>query len=253
MLTRIWQSLLIDWHQKTQELITLERDLAGLLVQTPWVLLMSHPGINVVSAAELAAETGPIEHYASAKAITGRAGLFPSRYQSDGVDRGGHLSRFRNARMRAAWLMAAECLLKCNDYWKGKFHHWKSQGHDARDIRVRIANRFTRTVFPMVAGRKVFNHRSRLDRSYILEKLLNFHREHQTPMAQIMTDLKSATDQLPQHAYADEARPLQEAQRKSFRSRRDVPQQLGTLLVGVLARLGATAGNTIRSARSSGS
>ncbi len=240
MMTRIWQSLLIDWQQKTQQIIALERDIASLLVQTPWVLLMSHPGINVVSAAELAAETGPIEHYASSKAITGRAGLFPSRYQSDGVDRGGNLSRFRNARMRGAWLLAAECLLKCNDYWRGKFNFWKTQGHDSRDIRVRIANRFTRTVFQMVAGRKVFNHRSRLDRSYILDKLLTFHREHDTPMAEILTDLKSATDQLPKHAYADEAKPLQEVQRKSFRSRRNEPQQLGTLLVGLLARLGVT-------------
>lgn len=240
MMTRIWQSLLIDWQQKTQQIIALERDIVGMLVQTPWVLLMSHPGINVISAAELAAETGPIEHYASAKAITGRAGLFPSRYQSDGVDRGGKLSRFRNARMRGAWLMAAECLLKSNDYWKGMFNFWKSQGHDSRDIRVRIANRFSRTVFQMIAGRKVFNHRSRLDRGYILDKLLTFHREHNTPIAQILTDLKSATDQLPKHAYADEAKPLQEVQRKSFRSRRNEPQQPGTLLVGLLARLRVT-------------
>ena len=38
--------------------IVLERDVAGLLVKTPWVLLMSHPGINAVSAAELA--VGPV-------------------------------------------------------------------------------------------------------------------------------------------------------------------------------------------------
>ena len=59
---------------------------AGLLVQTPYVLLMGIPGINVVSAAEFAGEMGPIERYATARAITGRAGLFPSRYQSDHVD-----------------------------------------------------------------------------------------------------------------------------------------------------------------------
>ncbi len=40
-----------------------------------------------VSAARLAGEAGPIEHYASARAINGRAGLHPSRYQSDEVDR----------------------------------------------------------------------------------------------------------------------------------------------------------------------
>ena len=239
-MTRIWQTLLVDWQQKTQQILLLERDVAGLLVQTPWVLMMSHPGINVISAAELAAETGPIENYASAKAITGRAGLFPSRYQSDGVDRGGNLSRFRNGRMRAAWMLAAENLLKCNAYWSGKFHLWKSQGHDSRDIRVRIANRITRTAFQMVAGRKIYNHRSRLDRGYILDKLLTFHRDHDSPMSQILIDLKHAADHVPEHAYADEAKPLQEVHRKSLRSRKSRPQQIGNLLVAVLARLGVT-------------
>lgn len=240
VMTRIWQTLLIDWQQKTQQIHALERDLAGVLAQTPWILLMSHPGINVVSAAEIAGETGPIELYASPKAISGRAGLFPSRYQSDKVDRGGHLSRFRNGRMRAAWLLVADNLIKCNAYWRGKYNHWKSQGHDPRDLRCRIANRVTRTVFQMVAGRQVFRHPSRLDRGYILEKLLAFHREHDSPMACILTDLQSASAQLPKQAYADEAKPLQEVHRKSMRSRRNEPQQLGNLLVGVLVRLGVT-------------
>ena len=114
-------------------------------------------------------ETGPIELYASPKAISGRAGLFPSRYQSDKVDRGGNLSRFRNGRLRAAWLLVADNLIKCNAYWRGKYNHWKSQGHDPRDIRCRIANRVTRTVFQMGAGRQVFRHPSRLDRGYFEE------------------------------------------------------------------------------------
>ena len=59
-------------------------------------------------------------------------------------------------------------------------------------------------------------------------------------MAQILTDLKSATDQVPKHAHGDEAKPLQEVQRKSLRSRKSGPQQIGNLLVAVLARLGVT-------------
>ena len=87
----------------------LEQDLAEILVKTPYILLLSHPGINVVSAAELAGEMGPIEHYAHAQAITGRAGLFPSRYQSDEVDRAdGPLAHLRNARLRAAWMRVAD-------------------------------------------------------------------------------------------------------------------------------------------------
>jgi len=206
----------------------------------PWILLLSHPGINVVSAAELAGETGPIEHYASAKAITGRAGLFPSRYQSDGVDRGGKLSRFRNAKLRAAWLLVADNLIKCNEYWRGKYQYWKSQGHDPRDLRCRVANRVTRTVFQMIAGKKLFHHASRLDRGYVLNKLLDFHRDHKTAMKVVLADLKAATDQLPKSAYADEAKPLQAVHQKTVRSRQKEPQQLGSLLVPVLMRLGVT-------------
>lgn len=240
VLTRIWQALLVDWREKTRQIEQLERDLAGLLAGTPWILLLSHPGINVVSAAELAGETGPIEHYASHRSITGRAGLFPSRYQSDKVDRGGNLSRFRNARMRAAWLLVADNLVKCNQYWRGKYNLWKSQGHDPRDIRCRIANRVTRTVFQMVAGRQIFRHPSRLDRGYVLHKLLEFHREHASPMATILADLQAAAEQLPQTAKAAEAKPIADIQIKAARSRRHEPQELGSILVQVLARLGVT-------------
>lgn len=80
VLTRIWQALFVDWNQKTRHILQIEREVADFLVKTPWILLLSHPGINVVSAAEVEGETG---------LITGRAGLFPSRYQSDKVDRGG--------------------------------------------------------------------------------------------------------------------------------------------------------------------
>jgi transposase len=240
VLTRIWQNLLLDWREKTRHIEQLERDLAGLLAQTPWILLLSHPGINVISAAEVAGETGPIEHYASHRALTGRAGLFPSRYQSDKVDRGGNLSRFRNGRLRGAWLLVADNLVKCNQYWRGKYNFWKSQGHDPRDIRCRIANRVTRTVFQMIAGRQVFRHPSRLDRGYVLHKLLEFHREHDSPLTTILADLQAAANQLPNNAKPAEAQPLAAIQLKAARSRRNEPQELGAILVQVLARLGVT-------------
>jgi hypothetical protein len=238
--TRVWSGLLDDWQTKRQQIAALERDIAGVLVQTPYVLLLSHPGINVVSAAELAGEMGPIENYASPKAISGRAGLFPGRYQSDEVDRGGNLSRFRNGRLRSAWLLVADNMIKCNAYWQAKSRTWKEQGHDPRDIRCRIANRLTRTVFQMISGRQLYQHPSRLDRGYVMEKLLTYHREHQTPPPTIVRDLQRAAEQIPAADRAAEAKPLQAARQKSRNSRRRGPEQLGTLLVAVLARLGVT-------------
>ena len=92
----------------------------------------------------------------------------------------------------------------------------------------------------MIAGRKIYQHPSRLDRSYVLKKLLEFHREHDSKMLTIQTDLQAAITQLPGGARSDEAQPLAEIQRKASNSRKPEPQQLGSLLVHVLARLGVT-------------
>src|SRR5262249_19720578 len=83
---RILTELDDDRLSKIRGVQLIEVELAALLVQTPYLLLLGIPGINVVSAAEFAGEMGPIERYPTCRAITGRAGLFPSRYQSDEVD-----------------------------------------------------------------------------------------------------------------------------------------------------------------------
>lgn len=240
-LARVWQALHDDWRQKTELIARLERELAEILVKTPYLLLLSQPGINVVSASDLAAEMGPIEYYAHARAITGRAGIFPSRYQSDEVDHAdGPLARHRNSRLRAAWLRVADNLIKCNAHFRGKFEVWKQRGVDPRDIRCRIANRAVRTVFQMVSGRRLYHHPSRLDRQYVLDKLLTFHEEHATPPHDILRDLTLAADQIPKHEQAAEAAPLRERYQKLRRSRLERSQQISTLLVAVLARYGVT-------------
>lgn len=92
--------------------------MAGFLVKIPYVLLLSVTGINVVSASRLAGEAGPIEHYASARALNGRAGLYPSRYQSDEVDHDGTMVRQCNRKLRGACILIAENLIKCHSYYR---------------------------------------------------------------------------------------------------------------------------------------
>jgi transposase len=238
-LTGVWQTLHDDWLAKTRQIARVEQELVEILVKTPYILLLSHPGIGVLSAADLAGEMGPIEHYAHAKAITGRAGLFPSRYQSDEVDRAdGPLAHHRNARLRAVWLRVADNLIKCNAHFRGKFQLWKQRGVDARDVRCRVANRAARTIFQMVSGRRLYHHPSRLDRGYVLDKLLTFHREHETPPHEILRDMRQAAEQIPRYEQAAEAEPLQRVYQRARRSRRPGPQAIGEVLLVVLARLG---------------
>jgi hypothetical protein len=208
-------------------------------VHTPYLLLLSFPGINVVSAADFAGEMGPIEHYANAKCITGRAGLRPSRYQSDQVDHAnGPLIRNCNRALRAAILRIADNLILCNHHFNVLATHWGAQGKDPRHTRVKVALRFCRIAFQMVAGRQVFRHPSIQGRHYILDKLAAFHTEHDTGVAELMRDLQAAVGQIPAREHPAEAGPLAEELRKIQDGHRRGPQLLADILPIVLARLG---------------
>ncbi len=236
---RLWLALNEDRLAKTLEIQDLEREIASLLVQTPYVLLLSYPGVNVVSAGELAGEMGPITSYASAKAITGRAGLFPSRHQSADVDLAdGSIVRCRNRRLRAVLLMIGDNLIRCNHHFSALNALWKSQGKDPRWNHVKVVCRFTRSLYQIVAGRQVFRHPGQGDRSYILDKLVDFHRDHGTPPDKILVDLNTAIRQIPETEFENEAAPLQARYEKIRRRRRRGPQPIGDVLLEVLARLG---------------
>jgi transposase len=236
---RIALALEGDRQRKALEIQAFERDIAGRFVRTPYVLLLSFPGVNVVSAADFAGEMGPIENYLRAKAITGRAGLYPSRYQSDLVDRAnGSLVRCANHLLRGAIMTIADNLISCNHYFHLMSDRWKAMGRDPRANHVRVACRFCRIAYQMVAGRQVFHHPGMQHRHYILDKLNAFHREHGTDIARVMADLLAAVEQLPKSAHADEAKPLLDERARLEAGRRRGPQLLGDILPIVLARLG---------------
>jgi hypothetical protein len=131
-----------DRRHKNHAILLLERAIVRRLAQTPYILLLSFPGINVVSAADFAGEMGPIENYAKPRAITGRAGLFPSRYQSDRVDRArGPLVRRANRALRAVILAIADNLILCNARFRLLTAAWRAAGKDPRHSHVKIENR----------------------------------------------------------------------------------------------------------------
>lgn len=239
-LSRIWRELYDDWTHKTKQINRLEAECAEILAETPYILLLSIPGINVVSASEAAAELGPIENYANAQAITGRAGLYPSRYQSDQTDFNGHLAFHRNARLRAALLLIADNLVLYNSHFRGKAELWKLHGVDPRDIRCRIGNRAARIIFQMVSGQKLYHPCAQTNRQYVLDKLFTFHHEHATSPDQILRDMQQAANWIPKHEQASEAEPLQRRYEKCRRSHLKRPQQIAPILLAVLARYGIT-------------
>jgi hypothetical protein len=236
MHTRQWQQLNEVRRLFDEQIEAAEREMAAFLVKTPYVLLLSVTGINVVSAGRLAGEAGPIEHYASGRAINGRAGLYPSRYQSDEVDHAdGSLVRQCNRKLRGAAMLVAENLIKCHPYYRALSALWTQREVDPRDRRCRIANRAMRMVYQLVGGRQLWRGRG-VDREYLLAKLQEFHRLHHTPIDASIRDLHEAFAWLPKSAYTAEAKPLVDLVRK----RRRGPQRIGDLMIPLLIRLGVT-------------
>ena len=225
-----------DRLEKTRKIKASETTLAHFVTRSPYVLLLAIPGINIVSAADLAGELGPIGHYANANAITGRAALMPSRYQSDQVDCHGSLRRSGNRRLRGALMQIADNLVNKNHYFHARAALWLRAGKDRRWIRVKVAKIFSRLAFAMLAGQKVFPHPCCRERHYILSKLLEFHAEHRSTPAAMRADLEAAIEQLPTKTRREEVKPLQE--RLDELARRRGPQPLAQIIPLVLARLG---------------
>ena len=205
---RIFTHLDDERRARLGSIRALEGELAALLVRTPYALLLSFPGINVVTAAEFAGEMGPIANSPRDNAITGRAGIYPARYQSDEVDHTGPLVGRANRALRYVILLIAENLLKCNEYFHGLGEAWRAAGAGYRAVVVRATKRFCRIAYQMVAGRQVFRHPSCRERHYILEKLSIFYSEHETPLDQVLRDLHEAVNWLPAREYAAEAERL---------------------------------------------
>src|SRR5262249_27222843 len=131
--------------------------------------------------------------YLNANAITGRAGLMPTRYQSDQVDcANGPLRRRGNRRLRAVLMQTAANLVQSNHYFQARAEHWTRAGHDARWVRVKVAKIFSRLAFALVAGRQLFPHACCRPRHAILGKLLAFHSDHGTDPVAMRQDLEAA-------------------------------------------------------------
>jgi transposase len=232
----IWTDLEELYQHFRRRIRTLERELAGDLVQTPYVRLLAIPGINVSSAAELAGEMGPISRYANANAITGRAGLFPSRHQSDQTDNDhGPIIRQANRRLRCALVRISDNLVCHCVYYRGLADVDRSRRIDERAIRVKVSKKFSRLAFACVAGDQPMKHPAFQKPDSILEKLRQFHQLHGTSLDQVLADLKTAVEQLPYNTRSREAEFVAEV--LSERASRRGVVQIGAVLPAVLARL----------------
>ena len=228
-----------DLRGKQQEIADIELDLALFLCQSPFVLLTAFPGINVVSASDYGAELGPIINYATSKSIAGRAGLYPSRYQSsEAIDLAdGPLIARRNRQLRAALMRISRNLRRNNDYYKAKAFSLRQQNKSAH-THVIIARMFSRLSFHVVSGH-VIDHPALQTKHAILQKLIHFFVEHNASADLIATALANATAQLPRCVVPTEGNALRKEQEEILHKRRPRTRvrQIGEIIAETLLRL----------------
>ena len=230
--------LVHDFRTKRQQIVAAEVALVRPLVEIPHLVILSMCGVNVVTAAEWAGELGPIDAYASSRAITGRAGLVPSQHQSGPVDlRDGPLVKRGNRRLRQTILRIADTLMRCNDYFRIKARAWELAGVPAPQIHVRIGSRFCRIAYRMVAGGAVYRHPSGGSRDYVIQKLMKFCDSHHMSIEETLSVLQAAAAGLPRGIRSEEAVPLQEDLARAAGKRGAGPRRLGEILPSVLVRL----------------
>lgn len=228
-----------DFLHKTRDIRSLEQRSARLLAQTPFLLLLALPGICVVSAAELAGEQGPPEFYANANHLTGRAGLCPSRYQSDQVDcANGPLRRRGNRRLRAALMQIADNLIRHNHHFQARAARWRYLGKDPRWIRVKVAKSFSRLAFVLLTGPGLVPHPACQPRHSLCDKLMAFHTDHRTDIHRALEDIDLAARQLSDRTCREETELLQQQLDEPRCRRRRGPVALAQIIPLVLARLG---------------
>jgi hypothetical protein len=233
----IWSELEELYQHFQRRISALEQELAGYVVQTPYVRLLAIPGINLVSVAELAGEMGPTKRYANANAITGRAGLYPSRHQSDQTDStNGPIIRQANRRLRCILMRIADNLAQHCHYYRAQSDMDLARGVDKRATRVKIVNRFSRLALACVTGDEPMRHPCFRQPDSILEKLRKFHYEHQTSPDRVLVDLEATVEQLPYNTCGREAEVVTRVLEKNTPRKRDAVA-VGEILPAVLARL----------------
>jgi len=234
-----------------------EKDLLQCLVQTPAVLLLSITGLNVPSTSNYGGEMGPHEHYIGPEKVTGRAGLFPSHYQSDETNRpNGPLVGGRNSRLRDAIVEVSRNLITRNPY----FHAWRnlpdhkswSQDH----AEAAVGNHFARISFAMLRQNNVFDHPIAGRQDSVLCKLLAFGREKKVPSDQLYDLAVCALRQLPQDALPREREALlcggwdgpRKAPRPQANSRgkqRKPPEYVNRIIADIRERITQKKGETV--------
>lgn len=144
-----------EWH--TQNIETYEKEIERIFMNTDGLLLLTVPGIGLITAAEIYCEMGDLSLYTSASQLIKKAGTNPIIKQS-GSSKGyfGRISKQGNANLRSAVYNAGRTLSIHNDALKPFYTRLKEKGKKGKKIYIAMGNKFLRIAFSMLKNQKPF-------------------------------------------------------------------------------------------------
>jgi transposase len=144
-----------EWH--TQNIHAYEREIERIFIETDGLLLLTVPGIGLVTAAEIYCEMGDLSHYKSASQLIKKAGTNPIIKQS-GYGEGyyGRISKQGNANLRRAVYNAGKSLSVHNEALKPFYTRLKEKGKKSGSLFIAMGNKFLKIAFAMLKNQKPF-------------------------------------------------------------------------------------------------
>jgi transposase len=108
--------LLALYRQLNEWIEALNADLKRAGEQRPRTqLLLTHPGVGVLTAMATDLILGPVERFASPGAVASYVGIIPSNYSSGGHQRHGRVTKQGSPLLRFFWVEAAQAAVRGRD------------------------------------------------------------------------------------------------------------------------------------------
>lgn len=177
----VFKDLIEQLRHISERIRQIEIQLAGYLVQTPAVLLLSIDYIGPIRAAEFAGESAPIDQYPKSGALIKAAGLDSTKHQSAASESSDHsISKKGSRRLRYISIKIADDLMKRNQHFVSYVKELINKGKSKDCACIATACRFIRIAFWMLKEQKSFKPADGLGVSKDpLDKIKTFLRQHQ--------------------------------------------------------------------------
>ncbi|WP_249872887.1 IS110 family transposase [Oceanobacillus saliphilus] len=146
-----------DYEYHTKNINTYEKEIERLFIDTNGLLLLTIPGIGLVTAAEIFCEMGDLSHFTNASQLIKKAGTNPVIKQSGpGAGYAGRISKQGNANLRRAVYNAGRSLSVHNGALKPFATRLKDKGKKAGSVYIAMGNKLLKIAFAMLTKEEPF-------------------------------------------------------------------------------------------------